>query len=142
MLLSKGKLPKLKFINFDMCESYILGKHKKVSFLKIGRTSKAGKLELVHTDLWGHSLVASLGVLRYYISFIDDSSRKLWVYFLKNKFDVFETFKKWKTMVETEIYLKAKCLRLENSGEHIDGGFNEYCIAYGIGTEKTIPRTP
>ena len=26
MLLLKGKLPKLKFIDFDMCESYILGK--------------------------------------------------------------------------------------------------------------------
>ena len=26
MLLSKGKLPELKFIDFDMCESCILGK--------------------------------------------------------------------------------------------------------------------
>ena len=51
MLLSKGKLPKLKSIDFDMCESCILGKQKKVSFLKTGRTPKAEKLELVHTDL-------------------------------------------------------------------------------------------
>ena len=36
MLLSKGKLPKLKSIDFDMCESCILGKQKKVSFLKTG----------------------------------------------------------------------------------------------------------
>ena len=50
MLLSKGKLPELKFVDFDMCESYILGKQKNVSFLKIGRTLKAEKLELVHTD--------------------------------------------------------------------------------------------
>ena len=35
MLLSKGKLPKLKSINFDMCESYILGKQKRVSFLNM-----------------------------------------------------------------------------------------------------------
>ena len=26
MLLLKGKLPELKFVDFDMCESYILGK--------------------------------------------------------------------------------------------------------------------
>ena len=58
MLLSKGKLPKLKFISFDMCESCILGKQKNVSFLKTGRTPKAEKLELVHTDLWGPSPVA------------------------------------------------------------------------------------
>ena len=51
MLLLKGKLPELKSIDFDMCESCILGKQKNVSFLKTSRTPKAEKLELVHTDL-------------------------------------------------------------------------------------------
>ena len=77
MLLSKGKLPELKSINFDMCESCILEKHKMVSFLKIGKTPKVGKLELVHIDLWGPSPVASLRGSRYYITFIDNSSRKV-----------------------------------------------------------------
>ena len=77
MLLSKGKLPELKSIDFDMCESYILGKQKNVNFLKPGRTPKAEKLELVHTDLWGPSPVASLEGSRYYITFIDDSSKKV-----------------------------------------------------------------
>ena len=77
MLLLKGKRPELKFINFDMCKSCILGKQKNVSFLKTGRTLKAEKLELVHTDLWGLSPVASLGGLRYYITFIDDSNKKV-----------------------------------------------------------------
>ena len=40
----------------------------------------------------------------------------------KNKSDVFETFKKWKAIVETEIYLKVKCLRSDNGGEYIDEG--------------------
>ena len=48
---------------------------------------------------------------------------------MKNKSDVFETFKKWKAMVETEIGLKVKCLRSDNGGEYIDGGFSEYCVA-------------
>ena len=113
-----------------------------MSFLKTGRTLKAKKLELLHTDLWGPSSVASLGGSRYYITFIDDSSRKVWVYFLKNKSDVFETFKKWKAMVETETCLKVKCLRSDNGGEYIDGGFSEYCAAQGIRMEKTIPGTP
>ncbi|RVW80140.1 Retrovirus-related Pol polyprotein from transposon TNT 1-94 [Vitis vinifera] len=113
MLLSKGKLPELKSIDFDMCESCILGKQKKVSFLKIGRTPKAEKLELVHTDLWGPSPVASP-----------------------------RRFKKWKAMVETETGLKVKCLRSDNGGEYIDGGFSEYCAAQGIRMEKTIPGTP
>ena len=77
MLLLKGKLPELKSIDFDMCESCILGKQKNVNFLKTGRTLKAEKLELVHINLWGPSSVASLGGSRYYITFIDDSSRKV-----------------------------------------------------------------
>ena len=96
-----------------------------MSFLKTSRTTKAEKLKLVHTDLWGPSPVASLGGSRYYITFIDDSSRKVWVYFLKNKSNVFETFKKWKAMVKTEASLKVKCLRSDNGGEYIDGGFSE-----------------
>ena len=51
MLLSKEKLPELKSIDFDMCESYILGKQKNVSFLKTDKTPKVKKLELVYTDL-------------------------------------------------------------------------------------------
>ena len=61
---------------------------------------------------------------------------------MKNKFDVFETFKKWKAMVETETSLKVKCLRPDNGGEYIDGGFSKYCAAQGSRMEKTIPRTP
>ena len=37
------------------------------------------------------SPVASLGGSRYYITFIDDSSRKVWIYFLKNKSDIDST---------------------------------------------------
>ena len=45
-------------------------------------------------------------------------------------------------MVETETCLKVKCLRSDNGGEYIDGGFNEYCATQGIRMEKTIPGTP
>ena len=60
---------------------------------------------------------------------------------MKNKSDIFETFKKWKVMVEIETYLKVKCLRSDNEGEYIDGGFSEYCAVQRIRMEKTIPGT-
>ena len=61
---------------------------------------------------------------------------------MKNKSEVFNTFKIWKAKVETEIGLKLKCLRSDNGGEYIDEGFKEYCATNGIRMEKTIPRTP
>ena len=45
-------------------------------------------------------------------------------------------------MVETETSLKVKCLRSDNGGEYIDGGFSEDGAAQGIRMEKTIPGTP
>ena len=60
---------------------------------------------------------------------------------MKNKSNVFETFNKWKAMIETETSLKVKCLRSDNGGEYIDGGFSKYCAAQGIRMEKTIPGT-
>ena len=45
-------------------------------------------------------------------------------------------------MVKTETSLKVKCLRSDNGGEYIDGGFSEYCATHGIRMEKTILGTP
>ena len=45
-------------------------------------------------------------------------------------------------MVETKTSLRLKCLSADNSGEYIDRGFKEYCVANGIRIEKTIPKTP
>ena len=94
VLLSKGKLPGLKAIDLKFCEDCVYGKAKRVSFKKTRRVPKTHLLELVHTDVWGPAQVSSLGGSRYFVSFIDDASRKLWVYFLKHKSDVFDVFKK------------------------------------------------
>ena len=94
LLTLKGKLRELKNVEVGFCEPCVLGKQKQVTFTKSWRTPKAEKLELVHTDVYGPTIVASLGESRYYVTFIDDSTRKVWVYFLKNKSYVFATFKR------------------------------------------------
>ncbi|WVZ03358.1 hypothetical protein V8G54_024164 [Vigna mungo] len=74
---SKGKLPSLQSIEFDMCEDCILGKQKRVSFQRSGRIPKKERLELVHSDVWGPTTVSSIGGKRYFVTFIDDHSRKV-----------------------------------------------------------------
>lgn len=142
LMVENGALPDLKTVDHQMCESCILGKQKRVSFSKGGREPKSEKLELVHTDVWGPAPVASLGGSYYYVTFIDDSTRKVWVYFMKNKHEVFSVFKRWKAMVENETNLKLKCLRSDNGGEYISEEFKRYCADNGIKMEKTIPGTP
>ena len=42
------------------------------------------------TNLWGPAQVSSLGGSRFYVTFIDDATRKTWIYCIQNKYDVFD----------------------------------------------------
>jgi len=80
----------------------------------VRKAPKAERLELVHTDVWGKASIFSLGGSLYFVTFIDDSSRKVWIYSLKHKSDVFNVFKKWLAQVENELGWKLKCLKSDN----------------------------
>jgi len=90
---SKGKLQGLQSVKIDMCEDCILGKQKRVSFQTSGRTPRKERLELVHLEFWGPTTTPSIGGKQYFVTFIDDYSRKVWVYFSKHKSEVFKVFK-------------------------------------------------
>ena len=141
-LAAEGRIPQLKKIVTEFCESCVLGKQKKVTFAKVGQKPRAKRLELVHSDVYGPTSVSSLGGSRYYVTFIDDATRKVWVYFLKHKSEVFSTFKKWKVAVELETNRKVKCLRSDNGGEYSSREFVDYCAEQGIRMSKTVPETP
>ena len=44
----------------------------------------------------------------YYVSFIDYFSRKTWIYFMKNKYEVFNKFKEFKALIENHTENKIK----------------------------------
>ena len=123
------------------CDDCLVGKHHRSTFHKrAGRQSEL--LELVHTDVCGPLEVETHGGNRYFLTFIDDSSRKVWIYFLRSKDLVFEHFKLFHALVERETGKKLKCLRSDNGGEYTSRLFRGYCTEHGIRHERTIPRTP
>ena len=126
VVLSKDKLSDLKSIDLDFYEDCVYDKKWKVSFSKVRKTSKAENLELVHIDIWGKASVPSLSDSLYFVTFIN--GRKVWIYFLKHKSDMFDVFKKWLVQIENEIGLKFRCLKSDNEGEHCDGRFKEFCV--------------
>ena len=87
---------------------------------------KVEKLELVHTDVWDKASVPSPGGSLYFVTFIDDFSSKIWVYYLKHKSDVFEMLKKWLIEVENELGRKLKCLKSDNGGKYCDDRFEKF----------------
>jgi hypothetical protein len=58
-------------------------------------------LELVHSDLVGPMEVSSVGGMKYII-LVDDCSRKIFVFYLKNKSDVVSKFKNFKAFAENQ----------------------------------------
>nr|GEU61793.1 retrovirus-related Pol polyprotein from transposon TNT 1-94 [Tanacetum cinerariifolium] len=113
LLSSKGMVKGLDHIDYpnQVCEGCLFGKHARSSFPKES-TSRAKKpLQLIHTDLCGPITPPSHGKNLYFMLFIDDYSRKTWVYFLKEKSQAFEAFKTFKAMVEKEKGLKIKSMR-------------------------------
>ena len=86
-LLMGDKLQKL-----DFCDQCVLGKSHRVQF-GTGKHTSSRPFEYVHADLWGPSRTQTHGGGSYFLSIIDDFSRRVWIYILKNKGETFQRFK-------------------------------------------------
>ena len=89
-------------------------------------------LERIHIDMCGPFLVASTIKHRYYVIFVDDYSRRCWIFFMQKKSETFSKFCEFKALVEKESGKQVKALRSDNGGEYIHGEFKDYCSKEGI----------
>jgi transposase InsO family protein len=72
------------------------------------------------------------------LTFIDDFSRKVWLFFLKEKCHVFAIFKQWKILIENQTDKKIKGLRIDNGLEFYNEDFNKFCKNEGIVRHKIV----
>jgi hypothetical protein len=93
-----------------VCEACIEGKHQRTFFPKDGVIRASKLLELVHNDVCGSMKTTSRGGARYFVTFIDDFSRKIHVYLWKTKGEVFDKFKAYKAFVENQTGMKIQTL--------------------------------
>ena len=99
-----------------------------------------GILEYVHTNVWGPIKTTSIGDNHYFVSFINDYSRRCWVYTMKHKGEVLELFVEWKKNLEKSTGRKIKILRSNNGGE--SDPFLKLCRDEGIDMHFTVRETP
>ena len=83
----------------DVCKGCVKGKNTKKTFPS-SKSKEKGILEIIHSDVCGPMSSSSLSRYVYYVYFIDDFSRKAWIYFMKNKDEVFIKFKEFKALIE------------------------------------------
>lgn len=122
VLQSQGRLKGSGIFKLDACEVCVMGKSSKLPF-KTSSYRATSCLEYVYCDLWGPTRQTTLGGARYFLSIMDDYSRKLWVFLLKSKTEAFEKFKVWSSEVENEKNRKIKCLKTDNSMESLSYEF-------------------
>jgi len=119
-------LPSLK-TSTVVCTTCLVGKQHRESISKLSSWHASTKLQLVHDDVCGPISPASNSHKRYILSFVDDYSRKTWVYFLHEKSKPFKTFKNFKTCVEKEVGTHIICLRTDRGGEFTSKEFTNFC---------------
>ncbi|GJZ21903.1 putative RNA-directed DNA polymerase [Tanacetum coccineum] len=140
-LQREGLLESINDGSYDKCESCISGKMTKKPFNNnIERATDL--LGLIHTDVCGPLRHVSRKGASYFLTFTDDFSRYGYVYLLKHKHEVFETFKVFKSEVELQLGKKIKALRSDRGGEYLSQEFKEYLGKNGIVQHLTSPYTP
>jgi transposase InsO family protein len=87
-------------------------------------------------------LVKSVGGSLYYVIFINDYSRKTWLYLLKTKDEVFSKFQEFKTEIENLTNKKIKTLRIDNGGEYTSKELVSFCKLVGNRRELSVPHNP
>ncbi|GKA20107.1 retrotransposon protein, putative, ty1-copia subclass [Tanacetum coccineum] len=127
--------------SFDKCESCLSGKMTKKPFPHSNERAK-DLLGIIHTDVCGPLRHVSRQGASYFITFTDDYSRYGYVYLLKHKHEVFETFKVFKNEVENQLGKTIKVIRSDRGGEYISQEFKDYLKANGIVQQLTPPYTP
>lgn len=132
---------KLSKTGNQICTTCLEGKMSRQSFKNIG-TRASELLQLIHSDLCGPMETSSIGGAKYYITFIDDYSRRVFVYFLKNKSEALDKFKEFKSFVENETDKNIKILRTDNGKEYLNKEFNSFLMKSGIQHQTTNPYTP
>ena len=95
-MVNEGVLSSLDFTDFETCLDCIKGKQTTKS--KKGAIRSKHLLEVIHTDICCPDMDGSDP--RFFITFIGDYSRYMYLYMLCSKDEAFEAFKVFKVEVE------------------------------------------
>ncbi|GKD19887.1 retrotransposon protein, putative, ty1-copia subclass [Tanacetum coccineum] len=136
-----GLLNSTDIKSFEKCVACMSGKMARKPYShKVERAKDL--LRLIHTDVCGPFKIMSRQGAYYFVTFTDDFSRYGYVYLLKHKHEVFETFKIFQKEVENQLVKIIKSLRSDRGGEYMSQEFLDHLKDHGIIAHRTPPYTP
>ncbi|GJW52901.1 retrotransposon protein, putative, ty1-copia subclass [Tanacetum coccineum] len=140
-LLHDGLLNSIDIESLGKCLSCMYGKMARKPYSHQVERAK-DLLGLIHTDVCGPFRIVSRQGASYFVTFTDDFSLYGYVYLLKHKHKVFETFKVFQKEVENQLGKTIKSLRSDRGGEYMSQDFLDYLKEHGIIAHRTSPYTP
>jgi hypothetical protein len=99
-----------------VCDSCQRAKSHQLSY-HVSTSVSSKPLERIFSGVWGPT-PNSVGRKKYYVSFIDDFSKFTWVYLFRFKFEVFQKFIEFQTMVECLFNTKLIAIQIDGGGEY------------------------
>ena len=121
------------------CETCVEAKMIKLSFQTIERNIEP--LDTIHSDICDLKFALTRGGNKYFITFVDDSTKYCYVYLLKRKDEALEKFILYKIEVENQLSGKIKLIRSDRGSENVTP-VCDYCAQHGIRHEVTPPYSP
>jgi histone deacetylase 1/2 len=100
----------------SVCDACQQAKSHQLPYPKSSSISKFS-LDLIFSDVWGPA-PDSIGRNKYYVSFIDDHSKFVWIYLLRYKSEVFAKFTVFKQLVERRFNRKFVSIQTDWGGEY------------------------
>lgn len=128
-------------IKLQDCDVCAKGKMVSLPFVKSREPCKE-KLTIIYSDVVGPMRVQSNGGNKYFVTFIDDSTRWCQVFMIKSKNEVLSKFKMFKCHVENLTGRKIKTFQSDNGTEYKNKVFDTFLQENGIQRRLTTPYTP
>ncbi|GJT59331.1 zinc finger, CCHC-type containing protein [Tanacetum coccineum] len=136
-----GLLNSIDIESLGKCVSCLSGKMARKSYSHQVERAK-DLIGLIYTDVCGPFRIVSRQGASYFVTFTDDFSRYSYVYLLKHKHEVFETFKVFQKEVENQPGKTINSLRSDRGGKYMSQEFLDHLKEHGIIAHCTPPYTP
>ena len=121
-----------------MCSCHF-AKHTRSSF----PTSISHGLEpfsLIHLDVWGPYRTPSSSGASYFLTIVDDCSRGVWIFLMKNKSEVAILIPQFRTFVLNQFHKSLRCVRSDNGTKFTS--LRPFFRVFGITFETSCVGTP
>ena len=138
-LINLNHIPTFQIDEKHKCETCVEAKLTRSSFQNVERHTEP--FDLIHSDICDLKFVQTRGGNKYFITFVDDSTKYCYMYLLKGKDEVIENFVLYKNKVENQLNKKIKVLRGDQGGEY-ESPFIDVCAQHGIIHETPEPYLP